>query len=194
MYYLRVYKSALLLLTASLILVSIIYAESSWLDHYKPIIPKGYRPINNDLTEQLEDIPELSPIIDTRAAYSVITQKPLFIEGRIELQEGQHDAINSGQPLAFSLTGVVLGSNQSYALIADEKKVQHRLTQGDNYAGWLIKQVQADKVVLQNKQVTRELLLIPIETKPQPNYESVNDALEQEVESFPEEIPNIIEQ
>lgn len=193
-YYLRVYKSALLLLIASLILVSIIHAESSWLDNYQPIMPQGYRPINNDLTEQLEDIPELSPIIDTLAAYSIITQKPLFIEGRMELQDGKNDAINAGQPLDFSLTGVVLGSNQPYALIADEKKVQHRLSQGDSYAGWLIKQVQADKVVLQNKQVTRELLLIPIETKPQSNYEGMNEMLEQGVESFPEEIPNIIEQ
>ncbi|KJV06475.1 hypothetical protein [Methylocucumis oryzae] len=75
-----------------------------------------------------------------------------------------------------------------------KKKVQHRLTQGDNYAGWLVEQIQADKVVLQNKQVTRELLLIPIETKPQPNYEGMNEMLEQGVESFPEEIPNIIEQ
>ncbi|KJV06476.1 hypothetical protein [Methylocucumis oryzae] len=93
-------------------------------------MPQGYRPINNDLTEQLEDIPELSPIIDTRAAYSIITQKPLFIEGRIELQEGQNDAINAGQPLGFSLTGVVLGSNQPYALIADEKKSPTSLNSG----------------------------------------------------------------
>lgn len=124
------------------------------------------------------DLPEPAQPVDLPPLehYSEIVERPLFVAGRRpeeSVAEPVAEAPKSAAPAPktkVKLTGIVLTAKERSALFYDEtQKLSWRLTQGQDMEGWLLAEVQPDKVVLTRGDETQEMLLRrPRDKRPPP--------------------------
>lgn len=84
--------------------------------------------------------------------YRVITERPLFLKSRQPPPEdaGTMDtpAANEGQLSQYALTAVIIGPEQQFAILrAQAEGKLSRVTSGQEFQGWTLKQVEGDAVV-----------------------------------------------
>jgi hypothetical protein len=84
--------------------------------------------------------------------YRVITERPLFLKSRQPAPEdaGTPDtpAANEGQLSQYALTAVIIGPEQQFAILrAQAEGKLSRVTSGQEFQGWTLKQVEGDAVV-----------------------------------------------
>ena len=84
--------------------------------------------------------------------YRVITERPLFLKSRQPPPEdaGTTDtpAANEGQLSQYALTAVIIGPEQQFAILrAQAEGKLSRVTSGQEFQGWTLKQVEGDAVV-----------------------------------------------
>ncbi len=84
--------------------------------------------------------------------YRVITERPLFLKSRQPAPEGaattDAPAANEGQLSQYALTAVIIGPEQQFAILrAQAEGKLSRVTSGQEFQGWTLKQVEGDAVV-----------------------------------------------
>ncbi|MGH8613339.1 MAG: hypothetical protein ACREYF_15330 [Gammaproteobacteria bacterium] len=98
--------------------------------------------------------------------YSEFVERPLFSNTRRVFQPRDKTPLDpSGAITAFNfdleLSGITLSGTHKLALIKTKRdNAQHRVGQGEEFRGWTLEEVLADKVVMQNGAQTQELALI----------------------------------
>jgi hypothetical protein len=84
--------------------------------------------------------------------YRVITERPLFVKSRQPASEDagtpNTPAQNEGQLSQYALTAVIIGPEQQFAILrAQAEGKLSRVTSGQEFQGWTLKQVAGDAVV-----------------------------------------------
>lgn len=84
--------------------------------------------------------------------YRVITERPLFLRSRQPAPEDADTpdtpAANEGQLSQYALTAVIIGPEQQFAILrAQAEGKLSRVTSGQEFQGWTLKQVEGDAVV-----------------------------------------------
>ncbi|MGH8568596.1 MAG: hypothetical protein ACREXU_11410 [Gammaproteobacteria bacterium] len=84
--------------------------------------------------------------------YRVITERPLFVKSRQPASEGaatpDTPAQNEGQLSQYALTAIIIGPEQQFAILrAQAEGKLSRVTSGQEFQGWTLKQVEGDAVV-----------------------------------------------
>jgi hypothetical protein len=84
--------------------------------------------------------------------YRVITERPLFLKSRQPASEGggttDTPAQSEGQLSQYALTAVIIGPEQQFAILrAQAEGKLSRVTSGQEFQGWTLKQVEGDAVV-----------------------------------------------
>ncbi len=154
-----------LLSLVSVMLLGLLILEWFWLNHVeedKAII----QPASTENKIRLPDSKFTQLPFDN---YQEIVMRPLFIEGRRPIEGGSDDdsiAAISNDIKQFALMGVYTIENKLIALIKDQTNVDHYLKKsvGDEIAGWTIKQILTDRIVIERSGQTKEIEL----RKPKP--------------------------
>jgi len=154
-----------LLLLASVLLLGLLILEWFWLNHVeedKAII----QPASMENQIRLPDSEFTQLPFDN---YQEIVMRPLFIEGRRPIEGGSDDdsiAAISNDIKQFVLMGVYTIENKLIALIKDQMNADHYLKKslGDEIAGWTIKQILTDRIIIERSGQTQEIEL----RKPKP--------------------------
>ncbi len=154
-----------LLLLASFLLLGLLILEWFWLNHVEEdevII----QPASTENQIRLPDSEFTQLPFDN---YQEIVMRPLFIEGRRPIEGGGDDdsiAAISNDIKQFALMGIYTIENNPIALIKDQANADQYLKKavGDEIAGWTIKQILTDRIVIGRSGQTQEIEL----RKPKP--------------------------
>ncbi|WP_198243489.1 hypothetical protein [methane-oxidizing endosymbiont of Gigantopelta aegis] len=154
-----------LLSLVSVMLLGLLLLEWFWLNHVeedKAII----QPASMENQIRLPDSEFTQLPFDN---YQEIVMRPLFIEGRRPIEGGSDDdsiAAISNDIKQFALMGVYTIENKLIALIKDQTNADHYLKKsvGDEIAGWTIKQILTDRIIIERSGQTQEIEL----RKPKP--------------------------
>jgi len=98
--------------------------------------------------------------------YSEFVERPLFSSTRRPFQSSDKTPLDpSGAATAsnfdLELSGITLSGTQKLALIKTKRdNAQHRVGRGEEFRGWTLEEVLADKVVMINGAQTHELALV----------------------------------
>ena len=97
--------------------------------------------------------------------YRVITERPLFLKSRQPPPEdaGTTDtpAQNEGQLSQYALTAVIIGPEQQFAILrAQAEGKLSRVTSGQEFQGWTLKQVEGDAVVFGRNEKEERMPLV----------------------------------
>ncbi|PVV19932.1 MAG: hypothetical protein B6D74_13905 [gamma proteobacterium symbiont of Ctena orbiculata] len=101
-------------------------------------------------------------------AYSEITPRPLFVEGRLPPAEPEPKAAGrtASKPLRLKLEGVALMPQNKVAIIRDlETNELYRVSQGMNKNDWKVESVDSESATVVRKGV-RLVLKLELEEKP----------------------------
>ncbi len=97
--------------------------------------------------------------------YAVVTERPLFLKSR---QPAPQDAAKTDEPSAtegqlsqYALTAVVIAPEQQFAILrAQAEGKLSRVTSGQEFQGWTLKQVEGDGVVFGRSDKEERLPLV----------------------------------
>jgi len=153
-----------LLSLVSVLLLGLLILEWFWLNHVdedKAIV----QPVSTDDQSRLPEIEFTQLPLDN---YQEIVMRPLFIEGRRPIEADSNDSIAAitNDIKQFALMGVYTIENKPVALIKDQVNAGHYLKKmaGDEIAGWTIKQILPDQMIIERSGQTQEIEL----RKPKP--------------------------
>jgi len=100
--------------------------------------------------------------------FSVLTTRPLFVEGRRpppdeeplpDVPVAQVD-VPKQDPLQMNLSAILIDGKERIALLRETKKdVSNRLRQGDDFMGWKVEKIEADRVVMARGSEKEEIML-----------------------------------
>ncbi|MCK4843330.1 MAG: hypothetical protein KAT04_15835 [Methylococcales bacterium] len=144
-------KAVNLLLGICLLLICILIAE--WL----LINSSATSSIELLVTEKVQDaaidLPELMLEQQPIEAYSAMVDSPLFIEGRKPVSQEEGNKVDEGVSKIddLVLVGVFSAKEQMVALFSKQgaRKKYSKKIEGDDIAGWQVKEIKQDRVVLQ---------------------------------------------
>ncbi|AMK78393.1 MULTISPECIES: hypothetical protein [Methylomonas] len=154
-----------------------------------------------------EQLPNIADSKGTAESYSDIVDRPLFVEGRKPLAEANPtdnlQTQDSGQIDDWELIGVYDKDNKPTALFRkrNEAKKFLKITEEQSISGWLLKQIQADHVQLQQAGQEKSVVLRkpraqvkpPIPGKPVvPPRTPLPNAVAKPIEPVPNENPENI--
>lgn len=115
---------------------------------------------------QADELPELDLPEHTADSFAAINEHPLFIEGRKPLPEKASDtpaAAEASQLEEWLLIGIYSNKNKQPGVLfrkQNEAKKFLKLNLNQSIAGWLIKQIQADRVVLEQGGQEKSVMLL----------------------------------
>jgi len=115
---------------------------------------------------QADELPELELPKHTADSFAAINERPLFIEGRKPLPEKAADApvaADASQLEDWLLIGIYSNKNKpTVALFRKQNEAKKFLKLNANQAisGWQIKQIQADRVVLEQGGQEKPVMLL----------------------------------
>ena len=121
-------------------------------------------PVSSDYAE--ETIPSLTAIQTELLTSNQLVERPLFIEGRKPLiQESEisaPQATDLGQLEDWALIGVYLKDKQQTALFSkvNEAKKYLKIKEQQSIAGWKLKEIQSDRVILLNHSGQTQSLML----------------------------------
>ncbi|MFW5444078.1 MAG: hypothetical protein ACKE51_07215 [Methylococcaceae bacterium] len=124
--------------------------------------------ITGNQSAEMLDLPELKVAKQTLESYADMVDSPLFIEGRKPLVDQEEETISEEVSKIddLSLIGIYTVEGKLHALFSkqsgDEK--YSKKPEGDEVSGWVIMEIQSDKVLLERAGDEQTLML----RKPRP--------------------------
>lgn len=117
-----------------------------------------------DESNTLSELPKIAALNTTAAQYSDLVERPLFIEGRRPVVEAVADTVKEvelGQIDDWSLTGVYNKDKRPIALFTKKNETRKFLKIGvdQTISGWVLKEIQPDRVILQQGAQQKSVLL-----------------------------------
>jgi hypothetical protein len=124
--------------------------------------------------------PEENPLdlltpVGEKDEYAVVTERPLFLPDRrppSEEQPPEEDALEpeqDGDLARMDLNAVVMTPKGTVAWVRDPgKKGLHKLSSGDELAGWSVREIHADRILLERQGETSTLILRDYKNMPPP--------------------------
>lgn len=119
----------------------------------------------NHQAYQADELPTLALETKEESDFKTIVERPLFIEGRQEVQtaetdQGQNDEVNLKD---WDLTGIYSVGEELTALFVSKqkgaKKKSMKLKQGDDLSGQKLEEIKTDRVVLRQNGQRKVFLL-----------------------------------
>jgi len=126
---------------------------------------------------QADELPQLSLSKQSAESFINIVERPLFIEGRKplpEIVETSSEASTNDQLDDWSLIGIYTKNKRQVALFRKQNEARKflKLNEDQTISGWQLKQIQADRVVLQQGGQEKSVMLrkprLPSKTPPSP--------------------------
>ncbi|OAI10085.1 hypothetical protein A1359_01995 [Methylomonas lenta] len=126
---------------------------------------------------QADELPQLSLSKQSAESFINIVERPLFIEGRKplpEIVETSSEASTNDQLDDWSLIGIYTKNKRQVALFRKQNEARKflKLNEDQTISGWQLKQIQADRVVLQQGGQEKSVMLrnprLPSKTPPPP--------------------------
>lgn len=119
---------------------------------------------NSSAEPEAENIPSFPALISVNTDFNELVERPLFIEGRKPIVETPVDdskPLESGQIDDWLLIGIFEKNKQPMALFTkkDEAKKFMKIGSQQNISGWLLKEIQSDRVILQQADQQKMVLL-----------------------------------
>ncbi|MES9971171.1 MAG: type II secretion system protein N [Candidatus Thiodiazotropha sp.] len=152
----------------TLLLLLAIAAMSVYI-YYRWSTPSSYMPSMLDQTLKAESSKASETNLETLRfvpiplkAYVEITDRPLFVEGRLPLAEPQQKSVNHAprKPLRLKLEGVAMMPDNKVAIIRDlDNNELLRLSQGMNKYDWKVESVDSQSAIITRKGERIELKL-----------------------------------
>ncbi|MEN8260491.1 MAG: hypothetical protein ABFS02_07880 [Pseudomonadota bacterium] len=162
------YRVTILLSAACVLFALVIAAEWAANTKYVAGLNSRLSEIGGDTGLLPESFPNEEIILPPVETYAEIVERPLFLSGRRPMEEQALSADASDQvftgKLNIQLMGVISVPQGMMVLFVDPKGEYSRAEQDDTIEGWRVKEVQFDRVVLEQGGVVEELLL----RKPKP--------------------------
>jgi len=123
---------------------------------------------------QAEELPSIANDKASAETYGEIVERPLFIEGRKPIPEANPietaQSQDAGQIDDWALVGVYNKDKHPVALFSkrNEAKKFMKITEDQSISGWQLKQIQADRVLLQQAGQEKTVVLRKprLQTKP----------------------------
>jgi hypothetical protein len=114
--------------------------------------------------DQGDELPKLAVHKSNGSEFTELLERPLFLEGRKPLAEVVADAAPAadvGQIDDWLLMGIFNKDKRPIALFAkrNEAKKYHKYTTEQQISGWVLKDIQADRVILQQGPQQKTVLL-----------------------------------
>ena len=104
--------------------------------------------------------------------YSEVSERPLFLRSRRPLPpeaETAEEAPVAMSRAVFVLSGVILTDTQRLALLQGQNSPKiARVEEGQDYEGWTVESIQANKVVMRRGQEVSEIVLEDKANRPPP--------------------------
>ncbi|WP_446811738.1 hypothetical protein ACH50O_09295 [Methylomonas sp. 2BW1-5-20] len=156
---------------------------------------------------QAEELPSIADSKNSIETYSEIVERPLFIEGRKPIAEASPTEnlqnADSGQIDDWALIGIYIKDKKPIALFSkrNEARKFQKISEDQTIAGWQLKQIQADRVLLLQAGQERSVVLRkpraqvkpPIPGKPAvPPRPPQPNAIAKPIEPVPDENPENI--
>ncbi|MGZ4958415.1 MAG: hypothetical protein ACXV7J_04110 [Methylomonas sp.] len=126
-----------------------------------------YTESSDETPAQLPTLAEQKPAAE---AYAEMVERPLFIQGRKPVVEAdaasKTQAVDTGQIDEWLLIGVYNKDKTQVALFSkkNESKKYQKISSGQMIAGWLLKEIKPDHVILEQAGQEKSILL----RKPRP--------------------------
>lgn len=120
---------------------------------------------SSDDSGEAAELPALAARKPAAEAYSELVERPLFIEGRKPLVEVNPTAdvqnVETGQIDDWSLIGVYNKDKRPIALFSKKNEARKYLKLGSEQtiSGWQIKEIQSDRVILQQGGQQKSVML-----------------------------------
>ena len=109
------------------------------------------------------ELPKLKMAQRPMDDYLDMVERPLFIEGRKPLSDSEegNNTVSVGSIKDLVLIGIYSAKQQLFALFSKQGREKNylKIKQGDDVAGWLLKEIQSDKVVLEKNGKQQTLML-----------------------------------
>lgn len=125
-----------------------------------------------DSQAQVTKLPKLVVNKQSAESYTQMVERPLFIEGRRPVidEEGEDDVEETGQIEDLVLQGIYSVKGQQQALFNTKGIGRNYLkkSEGEDVNGWLLKEIQTDRVVLEQGDKEQTVML----RKPKPKTPS----------------------
>ncbi len=115
---------------------------------------------------QADELPELNLPKHTPDSFAAINERPLFIEGRKPLPEKAPDApvaADASQLEDWLLIGIYNNKDKPKVALfrkQNEAKKFLKLNQGQTISGWQLKEIQADRVILEQGGQEKSVMLL----------------------------------
>jgi type II secretory pathway component PulC len=131
---------------------------------------------------QADELPQLSLSKQSAESFINIVERPLFIEGRKplpEIVETSSEASANDQLDDWSLIGIYTKNKRQVALFRKQNEARKflKLNEDQTISGWQLKQIQADRVVLQQGGQEKSVMLrkprLPSKVPPPPKRPAV---------------------
>ena len=130
---------------------------------------------SKDDSPSSSELPSISTLKSTSGTFNELVERPLFIEGRKPVVEAVVEATqnaDNGQIDDWELIGIYTKGNKNTVIFAKKNETRKFLKIGAEQmvSGWLLKEIQLDRVLLQQgAQVKTVMLRKPrAEIKPSP--------------------------
>ena len=128
---------------------------------------------SKDESDISSELPTIAGLKATAVEYGEMVERPLFIEGRkpiVEVAAESVQNVETGQIDDWALIGVYIKDKRSMALFAKKNETKKFLKIGgeQTISGWLLKEIQPDRVILQQAGQLKTVLL----RKPRPEIKS----------------------
>jgi len=130
--------------------------------------------IAEDEKHQVEsrELPEISLSKKAIDKYSMMVEKPLFIKGRQPVENVEEQVVNQqgGKIEDLLLVGIYSTKGHLMALFVNKKSDKKYLkkAEGDDVSGWLLREIQEDRVILESAGREETIML----RKPKPGLKS----------------------
>jgi type II secretory pathway component PulC len=151
-----------ILLGLSGLLLLLLVLEWYWLGTVEP----QQQSLETSATFEEIPLPQLDFARQTLENTQDMLKRPLFMQGRRPLENNPEEVIEpAGDIDEFLLMGVYQVDDKPVALLKDKQQQRYeKKTEGESIAGWEIKQVLADRIVIERQGHEKTVLL----RKPKP--------------------------
>jgi len=146
-----------------LILLVILLTEWVYAEYSKGQLIKSIF-VNDDQSYTDNKLPEFNLFSMPEETYAEMIERPLFVQGRRPLINEEAANINELELTKIDdwvLVGIYSKDNKLNALFSnlDQQQAHQKKIHGEKISGWLIKEIQMDRVVLQKAGDTQILML-----------------------------------
>lgn len=150
------YQTAAFFLAACVVMLIIIFFEWALLRRNDSTLESG---IQGNSISWFGEVPDPAEELQMPEEYQIITQRPLFFQGRRPLNTDSEKLEDFTGKLELILTGVIVSPDGLSVLIRDKENQNYHLKQGEDINGWVVDAVYGHKIVLKKDGKRKAILL-----------------------------------